>query len=225
MFGPGPDERQQLHISEADWRTKPTDRFVLKWIKCHLSARVTPHLAARPWVRPWMVTAASSACGVIAGVIFGLGAGWLAAILAAVSQVLDGVDGQFARLTGRASAAGAFLDSLLDRYADGAMMIGMTVYLVRLPGGPADGWVIAAGGLALISSSAISYTTARAASLDLDLGPPTLASKGTRMTVMILAAVATLFWPALPLVALLYLAGHASLVLAGRWRRICKQAG
>jgi len=28
------------------WQTKPTDRFVLKWIKTRLSARITPHLVS-----------------------------------------------------------------------------------------------------------------------------------------------------------------------------------
>jgi len=29
---------------QPDWRTKPSDRFILKWIKCHLSAPITPLL-------------------------------------------------------------------------------------------------------------------------------------------------------------------------------------
>lgn len=203
-----------------DWLTKPSDRFVLKWIKCHLSARVTPHLAAVAGIRPWMVTVFSSALGMMAGALFAMGWGGGAGILAGVAQVLDGVDGQLARLTGRQSRGGAFLDSVLDRYADGAMVLGLMVYLIRLPA-PIPAWsLLALGFLALAGSGNISYSSARAESLGLDLGSPTLASKGTRTTVMVLSALGSALWPLLPLVALIYLAVHPNVVIVTRILRV-----
>jgi len=203
----------------AEWRTKPTDRFVLKWIKLNLSARVTPLLVRLPWLRPWMITLSSAGLGVMASVILGWGWAWLAACVAAVAQVLDGVDGQFARLTGRSSAGGAFWDSVLDRYGDGAMLIGLLVYLYRLPLAAPDWLLLAAGALALIGSNLISYSSARASSLGIDLGRPTLVSKGTRWTVMILCAWGTLIWAPLPAVALVYLVLHPNYEVARRlWR-------
>ena len=159
----------------TSWQTKPTDRFVLRWIKVNLSARITPHLMAWTWLSPWMITLCAASIGILAGVVFGLGTGWLAGILAAVAQILDGVDGQYARLTGRTSNGGAFWDSVLDRYADGALVIGLVVYLLRLPFPLAPGIIILLGSLALIGSSLISYTSARAQTLGLQIGPPTLA--------------------------------------------------
>jgi len=198
------------------WKTKPADRFVLKWIKIHLSARISPLLVEITWLPPWVITIISTVLGVTAGVVFALDTAWLAGCIAAVSQVLDGVDGQFARLTDRQSRGGAFWDSVLDRYADGAMMIGLVIYLVRTPS-PVPLWgLLLLGFLALSGSNLISYSTARAETLDLDLGPPTLASKGTRMTIMIFSAWGSLLWPALPLAALLYLAIHPNLVVLGR---------
>jgi hypothetical protein len=61
-----------------DWQTKPSDRFVLRWIKVHLSARITPHLLAWNGLEPWMITLFSSTLGVLGGVVFALGWGWLA---------------------------------------------------------------------------------------------------------------------------------------------------
>ena len=198
------------------WQTKPTDRFVLRWIKVHLSARITPQLVGFEWLRPWMITLFSSALGVLGGLIFALGLGWLAGCIAALAQVLDGVDGQFARLTGQQTKGGAFWDSVLDRYADGAMVIGAGVYLTRLSS-PVPVWsIIALGALALIGSNLISYSSARAEALGIDLGKPTLASKGTRSTVMILCAWGSILWPNLPLVALLYLAAHTNFVVGHR---------
>lgn len=132
---------------------------------------------------------------------------------------MDGVDGQFARLTGRQTKAGAFLDSVLDRYADGALVIGMVIYLVRLHLA-APVWVVPLfGALALIGSNLISYTSARAEALEIDVGPPTLASKGTRTTVVVLCGLGSFFWPALPAAALVYLVLHSNAVVAFRLAR------
>jgi CDP-diacylglycerol--glycerol-3-phosphate 3-phosphatidyltransferase len=204
------------------WRTKPSDRFVLKWIKVHLSARITPALLSWSWIDPWMITLLSSALGVLAGVVFALGWGWLAGCVAAIAQVFDGVDGQFARLTGRQSKGGAFWDSVLDRYADGAMMIGLIVYLLRLPRTMPLWTLLALGALALIGSNLISYSTARAESLGMDLGKPTLASKGTRTSVMIVCAWGSFIWPHIPVIALLYLAVHPNIVVV---RRLIRASG
>ena len=170
----------QYTLSDESWKTKPTDRFILKWIKCRLSARVTPRLLGIDWLQPWMITLCSTLLGMLAGVLFALGWGCPAGLTAMISQILDGVDGQFARLTGRQKATGAFLDSVMDRYSDGALMIGMIIYLVRLPGSLALWLLLPLGALAVIGSFSISYTTARAGSLNLLIEhKPTLASKGT----------------------------------------------
>lgn len=198
------------------WKTKSTDRFLLKWIKCHLSARITPRLVKVKGLRPWMITVGSATLGVMAGVAFAMGWGGLAGLVGGASQVLDGVDGQFARLTGRQSAGGAFWDSVLDRYSEGAVVIGLTLYLVRLPV-PFPLWQVAVfGSLALIGSNLISYSDARAKSLNIQLGKPTLASKGTRMTIIVLSGLASTIWPLMPMVALGYVALHPNAVVAVR---------
>ncbi|NTU47578.1 MAG: CDP-alcohol phosphatidyltransferase family protein [Syntrophobacteraceae bacterium] len=203
-------------MEPRDWRTKPTDRFVLKWIKIHLSSRITPRLVDLPWLRPWMITLFSASLGVMAGAVFAMGCGWVAGCLAATSQVFDGVDGQLARLTGRQSKGGAYWDSVLDRYTDGAMVMGMLVYLLRLPL-PVPTWLLLATGFfALVGSNCISYSTARAESLGITLGKPTLASKGTRSTVMVLGAWGSLAWAPLPFLALLYLVLHTNMAVLRR---------
>ena len=169
----------------SDWKTKPTDRFILKWIKINLSARITPKLVALQRLRPWMITLFSTSVGVFAGVVFAAGWGWIAAFLAAFAQVMDGVDGQFSRLTGMQSKGGAFLDSVLDRYFDMALTIGLVVYLIRLPVGFPFWLLLVIAFLALAGGSLISYTTARAEGLGIPMGKPTLASKGTRTSVIV----------------------------------------
>jgi len=200
----------------TEWKTKPTDRFVLRWIKLNLSARITPRLATLDWLGPGMITTSAASLGVLAGVSFAFGWGWLAALMASASQVLDGVDGQLARLTGRVSRYGALLDAVLDRYADGAMVFGVFIYSVRLPS-PLPIWLtVTLGGLGLIGSNLVSYSSAKAESLRVGIGNPTLASKGTRMSVMIICGLSSVIWPGAPLLALAYLAVHPNLAVAHR---------
>jgi phosphatidylglycerophosphate synthase len=163
-----------------------------------------------------MITVFSSMLGTIAGIIFAVGSGWFAACIAAIAQVFDGVDGQFSRLTKCQSTAGALLDSVLDRYSDGAMVIGATIYLIRFSTTLPVWVILVIGSLALIGGNLISYSSSRAENLEIDTGRPTLASKGTRMTVMVLSGWGTIFWPDLPLFALCYLSIHTNIVVACR---------
>ncbi len=200
----------------SDWKTKPSDRFILKWIKINLSARITPNLVTLQWLRPWMITLFSTTVGIFAGVIFAAGWGLTAGTLAAFAQVADGVDGQFSRLTGMQSKGGAFLDSVLDRYVDAALIIGLLIYLIRPPAGYPLWLLLATGFFALCGSSLVSYTTARAESLGIPMGKPTLASKGTRTSIIVLCGWASALWPPAPLLALGYLAVHPNIVIVRR---------
>lgn len=167
-----------------------------------------------------MLTLFSTFLGVAAGVLLACRLGWQAGLIGAAAQVFDGVDGQVARLTAKESAGGAFWDSVLDRYTDGAMVLGLVIYLWRES--PPELWPYLAilGGLTLIGSNLISYSTARATTLELDLGAPTPVSKGARMSLMILAALATAFWSGAPWVALIGLAIATQLEVIRRLRRV-----
>jgi choline kinase/phosphatidylglycerophosphate synthase len=66
--------------------------------------------------------------GVGAAVALGLGAGIVGGILAQLCSVLDGVDGEVARLTLRAGPRGTLLDGYLDRLGDAAIVAGLGVW-------------------------------------------------------------------------------------------------
>jgi len=203
------------------WKTKPTDRFVLKFIKLYLSAPVSKCVVRYfPNARPAVFTFAACFIGISAGFAFGFGMAWLGALLAACAQVLDGVDGQVARLTGRSSNKGAMLDSFLDRYMDIALLFGIFFHCLRFSAGSAGensitgvGFLVLITALAVAGSSQISYTTARAASLGLDFKRPEHAGKGSRTAVIIICGLLTPLWIHFPLIALLYLAIHPNLAV------------
>ncbi len=154
---------------------KPLDGAIAARLNRSLSQRVvTPALlAAFPRVTPNQVTLMAFAVAVAAAACFSVGAPIAAAVLVVMASVLDGSDGEVARLTYRSSTYGGFLDAVLDRAADGILFTGAAIYLATdahlgaLLGGaqvPVALWV---SGAALVGHLLVSYTTAKAA-LDLD---------------------------------------------------------
>ena len=203
-------------IVASDWKTKPTDRFILKWIKINLSSRITIKVIKWNWLKPWMVTVFSMINGMLAGVLFASGAAFLGGLFAGLAQVLDGVDGQVARLSEQATAAGAFLDSVLDRYSDGTLVIGLTIFNLSNDHNIDQCYVLILGTFALVGSGLISYSSSRAANLRIGLGRPTLASKGSRTAIVALSGLLSPISSLVPLLALIYLAIHTNAVVLYR---------
>jgi phosphatidylglycerophosphate synthase len=203
------------------WKTKPTDRFVLRFIKVYVSAPVSALLVrTMPEIRPIVLTFLAVCLGISGGIAFGLGFAWIGGVLAAIAQILDGVDGQVARLTDTVSSEGAFLDSVLDRYMDFSLLFGILLHCLRYSNGVglagvifSSGWLIVLAGLAAAGCSQVSYATARAESLKLDYRRPEHAGKGSRTTVIIICGLLTPFWIHSPLLALMYLAVHPNVAV------------
>jgi phosphatidylglycerophosphate synthase len=79
-------------------------------------------------------------------------------LLFLISGALDIVDGAVARATGRASAAGAFLDGVLDRYVEALLILGLLFYL-----GPGAEFLIPVGAwIAILIFGAVMTTFVRA---------------------------------------------------------------
>lgn len=98
---------------------------------------------------------------IVAAAIFSLGSFPLVALggmLAQLSSVLDGCDGEVARLKHAASEYGAWYDAVLDRIADAAIITGMTYGLFSVTREPLV-WIL--GTAALTASLLVSYSEAR----------------------------------------------------------------
>jgi len=79
---------------------------------------------------------------------------YLGVLVLLISQILDCTDGDLARLTGRITKKGAYLDRVFDRFVDAAIVIGI-VYLYPL-------YLWLAGFLAAVGSFGVSITRAMA---------------------------------------------------------------
>lgn len=95
-----------------------------------------------------VILAFASAAAIAAG-RFALG-GWL--YLA--SGFCDFLDGRLARASGTSSQAGAALDSVLDRYADSAVLVGLAWYFRH-------SWVLFAALVAIVGTLMVPYVRAR----------------------------------------------------------------
>jgi phosphatidylglycerophosphate synthase len=80
---------------------------------------------ARLRVSPPLVVASAGAAGIAAAVELGRGSLLVAALLVQLKTLLDNADGQLARLTGRTSAFGRYLDSEVDLLVNAALFAGL----------------------------------------------------------------------------------------------------
>ncbi len=132
---------------------KPADGVVSRHINRKISLRISRILVETP-VTPNAISVFSFLLGAFSGALFAFGHAALAGIMAQISSIIDGCDGEIARLKGIASPYGAFLDSTLDRYADMLILLGI------IATNPEEFWLV--GGLAMLGSYSISYTGSRA---------------------------------------------------------------
>jgi archaetidylinositol phosphate synthase len=79
-------------------------------------------LFARLTVPPPAVVVAAGAAGILAAVELGRGSLLAAALLVQLKTLLDNADGQLARLTGRTSAFGRYLDSEVDLLVNAGLL-------------------------------------------------------------------------------------------------------
>jgi CDP-diacylglycerol--glycerol-3-phosphate 3-phosphatidyltransferase len=101
---------------------------------------------------------------VFAAILYGTGRFFYAGLVMIVANIFDILDGRLARLTGRVTKFGAFLDSSLDRLSDMIVFLGIIIFYSRDTEHHSTLYA-ALTGAALIGSVMVSYTSARAESL------------------------------------------------------------
>ena len=136
------------------------ERFRGAW-----AAIMTPpaRLLNRIGVSPDVVTIVGT-LGVLIGALVCFPQGWLwqGTVVITLFVFADMLDGQMAKMSGKASNWGAFLDSSLDRLGDAAVFGGILLFFT----GPADSVLWATFALAALALGQVtSYVKARAESL------------------------------------------------------------
>ncbi|HEV7700971.1 MAG TPA: CDP-alcohol phosphatidyltransferase family protein [Pyrinomonadaceae bacterium] len=126
------------------------------------------------------------------GVLFGFGYFWWAGIVLIVANLFDMLDGNVARLTGRVTKYGGFLDSTLDRLSDMGCFLGIMVFYARLTDHHSTMNVFL-GGVGMIASVLVSYTTARSEGLGVKANVGFL-QRPERVVLLIIGALSTWNW-------------------------------
>lgn len=110
-------------------------------------------------VDPNTLTILGLVVSLVSALFFAGGEALTAGVLLLFSGFFDALDGAVARENNRITRFGGFLDSVCDRFADAAIIIG-AIYGGLAGISPFPGWFI--GTFAIVGSLMVSYTRARA---------------------------------------------------------------
>jgi CDP-diacylglycerol--glycerol-3-phosphate 3-phosphatidyltransferase len=166
----------------------PLHRFFVPVARVLLRARV----------RPNHLTVLGLGVSIVAAYVFSVGRLRWGGALLALAGLFDFFDGAVARLAGSDSDYGAFLDSVVDRYSDLAVLLGILVYYEQR--GDMLGAVLTMATLA--GTVMTSYTKARAQSIAVscEIG---VMERPERLIALIAGATFNLLTPIMALLALL----------------------
>jgi phosphatidylglycerophosphate synthase len=165
------DDASRAAAEDDLWNScrKPVDGIVSRHLNRHISLFISRRIA-HTRVMPNHVTAVTFSLGVISAVFVGVG-GWLGfaigGFLFQATSVLDGVDGELARVRFDGSVQGEWLDTISDDSSDvffyAALGVGAFRVLYATPV-PATIWLFLGFGAALgkLASMAVYYRWLRA---------------------------------------------------------------
>jgi phosphatidylglycerophosphate synthase len=139
------------------WLVKPTDGIFARMNR-RVSIPISRHLINFP-ITPNMVSLFTLALSLGAGACFAAGGYWnclAGALLGVITSILDGCDGEVARLKLQVSDFGCWVDSICDYLYYIVTFAGITVGLVRSKGDPSLG----AWGMAIFAGAFMTFIMA-----------------------------------------------------------------
>lgn len=129
--------------------------------KYHFLVTIPARLLAKLGVAPTLLNLLGLVCGLSGAAFIALGNFPAAFTLILIAALADALDGAVARQLGVASDFGNFFDSVIDRYVDVAILMGVFWYLAFLD----QKMEAALAALALLGTVVTSYAKARGESL------------------------------------------------------------
>jgi CDP-diacylglycerol--glycerol-3-phosphate 3-phosphatidyltransferase len=154
-------------------------------------------LLAATGVNPNVLTFIGLLINIWAMTLFAAGRFPAAGLVMILAGLFDMVDGRVARAQGRVTTFGAFFDSVIDRYSDLLLYMGLLIYYASVD---RRRYAVLVG-VAMAGSVMVSYTRARAESL-IPLCKAGFWERPERIVLMILGALGDRMAPALWLLAI-----------------------
>ena len=133
----------------------------------------------------------------VSALVYGLGLEFgliIGGILLLVSGFFDMVDGQVARITGKTSHKGSYLDSMFDKIAEVAIFLGLLV------GGYAEPYLVM---LAITLSLLVSYARAKSDALNIKLQGVGIGERAERLLVIAIIGIIGYMEPAVIIVVVI----------------------
>jgi CDP-diacylglycerol--glycerol-3-phosphate 3-phosphatidyltransferase len=121
---------------------------------------------ARSRINPNVLTFIGLVINIGCALLYAYGKFFAAGLLLIFAALFDLLDGHVARLRGRVTRFGAFFDSVIDRYSDIVVYVGIMIFYARASAARST-LLVALTGLALVGSVLVSYSRARAESLNI----------------------------------------------------------
>ncbi len=210
---------------------KPADGLISRYINRKFSTRIFTPLLHKIYkgITPNQASVLSFVVGLISSLCFFLGHAITGALMIQISSILDGCDGEIARLKYMQSSFGDFFDAILDRYADGLIMSGMLYYsLTEIGNKEIFGiyWspliIIIISVLAIIGNLMISYSSAKsAANFSYRYKGRWIAAgrgRDLRLFLLFIGGIMTYFYPIFVLFALFIIAIQTNIIVI--WRTL-----
>jgi len=139
-------------------RNKPNDGPVSRYLNRPLSIRVSKLLVRFP-ITPNIISILSFLLALFAAGLFAFGKNYISLLIGGlithIASVIDGCDGEIARLKFMRSKYGGWFDAVLDRYADAFLLFGLTWHEYMINNG---NLILIIGFMAIIGSFMLSYT-------------------------------------------------------------------
>ena len=227
------DDERALALAEAELLASLSSKSSDGWVSRRLnrpisSGFLTPLLLrSYPSVTPNQVSVVSFFVALVSAACFFAGKALAGAVLLQVSSILDGCDGEVARLKLLQSKMGDYLDAVLDRYADSAMLAGIGFYAFnRLGNQEVLGvtWspllITMVTAMAMVGHLMVSYTSAKSV-INFNYkyaGKWIAAGRGrdVRLFTLFGFGLATYFHPLSAVAGLMLIAAHTNLIVG--WR-------
>jgi CDP-diacylglycerol--glycerol-3-phosphate 3-phosphatidyltransferase len=125
---------------------------------CNKVIRLIVHALALSRIHPNVLTFIGLVINIVAAVLLAAGRFQAAGAVIITGGIFDMVDGRVARETNRVTRFGGFFDSVIDRYSDLALLMGLLVYYASIN----RYFYVVLTAVVMTASVMVSYTRSRA---------------------------------------------------------------
>jgi len=200
------NERMFKEAEKMLWTSirKQSDGLIMRFVNRPISTRITRYLY-KSSITPNQISLISLLFAIF-GACFFLFGGYinlvLGAFLAQTSSVIDGIDGEIARLKFQETKFGAWFDAVLDRYSDAFLLFGLLIYVYLYLPQINVIFVLLIGFLAIIGTFTNSYTAVKFEDFDKLRGKDFPIGRDVRLFIIFLTCLFNQPFLALLLIAL-----------------------